>query len=399
MTRDQGWLTAAAFLRATAVGMIGVLLGGYLAGLGVAPTEMSWIVGAGLAGATVAVLIVPVAAARMGDRRFLVLLSLLSGAGAFVLAASRSPASLALAAFIGMVNGMGRDRGAGLVLEQALLPATTDEKGRTAAFARYNVLQDVGHALGGLLAGIPALLSTLTGSTTTAANRWGVAAYGLLCLAPLLAYSALAPVADAVAPARPRISPASRRILKRISALFALDSLGGGFLSTALLSYFFHERFGVGLDVAGPLFFLARVANAVSHVAAAWLAGRIGLVNTMVFTHIPSSLLLAAMAFAPSFALAATLFLLREALVEMDVPTRQSYVMAVVAPHERAAASAVTHVVRLAAWAGGPLLGGILLARAPLIASLLVGAGLKILYDILLFLALRHHRPPEERGL
>jgi hypothetical protein len=140
---------------------------------------------------------------------------------------------------------------------------------------------------------------------------------------------------------------------------------------------------------------MARVANAGLHLLAAWLARRIGLVNTMVFTHIPSNLLLVAVALAPSFGLAFAFFLLREALVEMDVPTRQSYVMAVVQPHERATASAVTHVVRLAAWAAGPLLSAPL-ARAPLIAALMVGAALKIVDDLLLYMGFRRVRPPEE---
>jgi MFS family permease len=397
VSRDQAWLTTAAFLRATAVGMIGVLLGGYLAVLGLPPDQLSWIVGAGLAGATVAILLVPRAAAHLGHKRFLCLLALFSGAGALLLALSSSPTALAISAFIGMVNGMGRDRGAGLVMEQALLPATTDQEGRTAAFARYNVLQDLGHAAGGLLAGAPIIIAKVIDVTSETAHRAAIATYGLLSLAPLLAYAALAPElggtrgSSAVA-----LSSSSRRILRRISALFALDSLGGGLLTTALLSYFFHARFGVGLEVAGPLFFVARLANAVSHLVAAWLSRRIGLVNTMVFTHIPSSLLLVAMALAPSFPVAAALFLVREVLVEMDVPTRQSYVMAVVAPHERATASAVTHVVRLAAWAIGPLLGGLLLARAPLVASVFAGAAIKILYDLLLYLAFRGLRTPEE---
>ena len=147
--------------------------------------------------------------------------------------------------------------------------------------------------------------------------------------------------------------------MTKLSALFALDALGGGFLTTSLLSYFFATRFGASAATIGALFFLARVANALSHFVAAWLARRIGLVNTMVFTHIPSSLLLVTVAIAPSFPIAAALFVLREGLVEMDVPTRQSYVMAVVQPEERTVASGVTSLVRLGAWAVAPSFAGL----------------------------------------
>src|SRR5262249_28280776 len=151
-----------------------------------------------------------------------------------------------------------------------------------------------------------------------------------------------------------RLATETKRTLWKISALFAVDSLAGGFLTAALLSFFFFERFGASEAAVGALFFGARVANAASHLGAAWLAKRIGLVNTMVFTHIPSSLLLVTVAFAPSFPIAAALFVLREGLVEMDVPTRQSYVMAVVRAEERTFASGVTHLVRLGAWAVAP---------------------------------------------
>jgi predicted MFS family arabinose efflux permease len=192
------------------------------------------------------------------------------------------------------------------------------------------------------------------------------------------------------------LSPSSRRALGRICALFALDSLGGGFLTTALVTYFFFERFGAGEGVVALLFFGARLANVVSHFAAARLAQRFGLLNTMVFTHAPSSLLLVSVAFAPSFPVAALLFLLREGLVEMDVPTRQSYVMALVEPTERARASGVTNLVRMAAWPVSSLLGGLLMARTSLAAPLVIGAAMKLVYDVLLYRAFRRVRPPEE---
>ncbi|HLE84617.1 MAG TPA: MFS transporter, partial [Thermoanaerobaculia bacterium] len=179
--------------------------------------------------------------------------------------------------------------------------------------------------------------------------------------------------------------------------LFALDGIGGGFLVTTLLSYYFFERFGASPGAVALLFFAARLANLLSNFGAAWLARRFGLVNTMVFTHIPASLLLVAVAFVPTFAVAAALFLVREMLVEMDVPTRQSYVMAVVAPEERTAAAGVTNLVRLGGWAAGPALAGWTMEHWALGAPLVLGAAIKIVYDLLLWTAFRQVKPPEER--
>ena len=176
-----------------------------------------------------------------------------------------------------------------------------------------------------------------------------------------------------------------------------MDSLGGGFLTTALLSYWFFKRFGVGEETLAPLFLLARVANAASHLAAAWLARKIGLLRTMVFTHLPSSLLLLTVPIAPSFIVAAVLYLLRECLVEMDVPTRQSYVVAVVKPPERAAAAGATNLVRTAGWAVAPAFAGAAMQGVALWAPLAAGATLKIAYDIVLYRSFRHVRPSEEQ--
>jgi hypothetical protein len=294
---------------------------------------------------------------------------------------------------------MGRDRGAALVLESAILPGTVSSERRTSAFAWYHLLQDIGHALGALLAGLPEVLRLWTGLGVVDSLRATLAVCALLGLAPgLLSFFLSQGVEAAPAEESARLSPEGRRVIGRISALFFVDSLAGGFLTTALLSFFFFERFGVGEGVVALLFVGARILNALSHLAAAWVAKRIGLLNTMVFTHIPSSFLLGTAVVAPSFPVAAALFLLREGLVEMDVPTRQSYVMAVVRPAERVVASGVTHLVRMAGWAVGPSLAGLMMLRAPLAAPLLAGAGLKITYDVLLFAAFRRLKPPEERG-
>lgn len=396
---DRTLIYSAAFLRALATGMLGVLLGLTLARLGLSAAAIGLVLSAGLAGATLALAVVTWAGDRIGRRRALVALSLLSAAGGLLAALASDPLLIAAAAFCGMLNGMGRDRGAALVLEQAILPATTDDAGRTAAFARYNVLTDIGHALGALLAALPVLLQSAAGLGETEAYRAPFLLYALLLAAGApLAFRLSAAADSGAAHARVAVSPQSRKILWKISALFAVDSIAGGFLGSALLSYFFFERFGVSEALIGGLFFAARGLNALSHLGAAWLAARIGLVNTMVFTHIPSSILLAAVAFAPNFWVAAILFLLREGLVEMDVPTRQSYVMAVVRPEERTFASGVTHLVRVGGWAVAPGIAGWLMQAASLAAPLFVGAGMKIAYDLLLWRAFRGIRPPEEQG-
>jgi MFS family permease len=402
---DRTILYAAAFLRAVATGMTGVLMGVYLARLRLAPGPIGAVIGAGMAGAAAAAILVTFLGDRLGRRRSLLWTALLSAVGGGLFAAVSGPFPAGAAAFLGMVNGMGRDRGASLILDQAILPATVPASLRTRAFAVYNLLQDVGGAVGGLLAGLPSLLR---GAAPAGAGAIGDLAslrltlllYAALLLVPAFLYLRLSPAVEADGrPLGPGgLSPRSRRIVTRIGALFAFDSLAGGFLTTALLSFFFFERFGVQEGTLGLLFFGARLMNAGSHLGAAWLARRIGLVNTMVFTHTPSSLLLMTVAWAPSFPVAAVLFLLREGLVEMDVPTRQSYVMAMVRPEERTVASGVTTLLRVGAWAVAPSFAGLFMERVSLMTPLFIGAGMKIIYDFVLWREFRALRPPEEGG-
>ena len=322
--RDRRLLYANAFLRALATGLIGVLLGLYLARRGFPAGAVGLVIGSGLAGAALSALIVTHLGDRLGRRRTLVVLSLLSATGGIGLIFSGHIVAACVVAFVGMVNGMGRDRGAALVLDHAILPSTAEPRDRTKAFAWYNVLQDIGHALGAVAAGLPALLKLgfEVPEATGYALALGVYVLLLFCtailnllLSPAVEVNGGAPVTTIT-----QVSPASRRTVRRISGLFLIDSVAGGFLGSALLSYFFFERFGAGEVAIATLFFFARAANAVSHFGAAWLAARIGLVNTMVFTHIPSSLMLVAVALVPEFWMAAVLFIIRELLVEMDVP-------------------------------------------------------------------------------
>jgi predicted MFS family arabinose efflux permease len=335
-----------------------------------------------------------------GRRRTLQFVGVLAGLGYVAIAFVDSFVVLLIVAGVAMVNGMGRDRGPASALEQALLPSTTSDAERTWTMAWYNAAIDIGHALGAGAAILPTVLTRLF----HVSNAHG--ATFVLCGAAIVSSAVLYSfVGEQVEPGRnaassrtnPAIDAHTRRTVLRLTALFGLDSTGGGFLSSALVAYWFFERYGMTESQLAGLFFAARLLNVASHLAAAWIARRIGLLNTMVFTHLPSSLFLMLTPAAPGVGSAAALFLAREALVEMDVPTRQSYVMAVVPPSARTYASGMTNVARNAGWALGPLLGGTLMQHLSLSAPLFIGGTLKIVYDLVLYRSFRHLRPPEEQ--
>jgi predicted MFS family arabinose efflux permease len=239
------------------------------------------------------------------------------------------------------------------------------------------------------------------GLTDAAGHMWTFVGCGLVVMLATIPYLLLTPAVEpAATPVRtPRVEVDSntRGTVRRLMVLFGLDSVGGGFLSSALIAYWFFQRYGTSEVYLAWLFFAARILNVLSHFAAAWIARRIGLLNTMVFTHLPSSIFLMLAPLAPTPGIAAALFLAREALVEMDVPTRQSYVMAVVPRSSRTYASGMTNVTRNAGWAVGPLVGGMAMQHLALAAPLLIGGALKILYDLALYRSFRHLRPPEEQ--
>lgn len=400
LNADRLILFSCAFLRATATGLVAVLLGIFLATRGFEPALIGIVIGCGLSGAALSTLVVTYFGDRLGRRATLLFLSFVSALGGIALIGFGHPVVVGAVAFLGMINGAGRDRAASLVLEQAILPQTTTPQTRTGVFAKYNVLQDAGHAIGAALAGLPTWLAQGWSVSQDTGFQIGFALYAGLLLVTTVLYFGLSRGIEAeqvATSARVTVSPTSKRIVLQISGLFLIDSLAGGFLGTALLSYFFFERFGVDAATIAILFFCARVANAVSHFAAAWLAKYLGLINTMVFTHIPSSLALIAVAFAPTFPVAAALFIVRELLVEMDVPTRQSYVMAVVKPEERTWASGITSLVRMGGWAVGPFFAGALMQGATLAIPLVIAGTMKIGYDLLLWRAFRKVKPPEEQ--
>ena len=400
--RDALLICAAGFVRSATVSLVGVTLAIHLAEGGFSTTQIGLLIGVGLAGSSAATLIVSLQADAWGRRRVLVGLALLSAIGYLALSVSTTAGALVPLAFIGMLNGMGRDRGAASALDQAILPETVPDSRRTWALAWYNVTLDAGHAVGALAATAPTLLMRVTDLNSQAAHQLtflACAAAMLICIVPYLALTPRIEIltTGGASLARPLIDPRSKRVITRLALLFGLDSIGGGFLNSALIAYWFFLRYGSSEADLALLFFTARVLNALSHVGAAWLARRIGLLNTMVWTHLPSSLFLIAAPAAPTAAIASALFLAREALVEMDIPTRQSYVMAVVKPTERTFASGVTNVTRNVAWAVGPSFGGVVMQHVALAGPLVIGGVLKIGYDLLLYRAFRHVRPPEEK--
>ena len=394
-------ICAAAWLRSFGIGLLGVVLGVYLFREGFSSTAIGIVIAAGLAGAATATAIVTLKADKLGRRRTLFALSLLTALGALPLLFHSGLALLVPLAFFGMLNGMGTDRSASFALEQAVIPGLVSDQRRTWGLAWYNVVLDSSGALGALSAGLPLLFERLWSVDLATSYRTLFAGYMALnflsgMIYPLLSSEVEIPLG--ATRSETKVSAETRSKVARLSGLFAIDSLGGGLLTDALVSYWFFRRFGIAEDKLAVLFFVVHILNALSHLGAAWLARRIGLVKTMVFTHLPSSIFLVAASVVPSARWAVVLFLLRESLVEMDVPTRQSYVAAVVRPNERTFASGVTNLTRNLAWAASSSVAGVFMQRIAFSAPLFLGGGLKILYDLLLWRAFRHVPAPEESG-
>jgi MFS family permease len=400
--RDRILINAAGFLRSLGVGLVGVVLGIYLYRVGFSSVSIGLVVAAGLAGTALATLLVSLFADRFGRRQALILLAMLSAGGGIALAFVPVLPLLLLTAFLTMLNGTGSDRSASYALEQGILPGLAPDARRTWNLAWYNVLLDGGGSLGAFGASLPILLQRHLQVSMVAAYKSLFIGYAGLWLVVAVLATLLSPAVEVVRASqsegwRHTVAPHTRIVLPKLTALFSLDAFGGGFLTDALVAYWFFRRFNIPEQDLGLLFFGVHVLNALSHLGAAWLARRIGLVNTMVFTHLPSSLFLMAVPFAPSFRWAVALFLCREALVEMDVPTRQSYVAAMVRPEERTLASGVTNLARNVFWGVGSAAAGLLMQVFSFSAPLLIGGGTKVIYDVLLYGSFRGLKAPEER--
>jgi MFS family permease len=394
-TPDASVLLAARGVRAFGDGFVSVLLPVYLLDLGLDGFQIGGLATATLVGSAVLTLGVGLIAHRFNVRRLLVAAALLMAAtgGSFALLHDFWP--LLIVAFVGTLNPSSGDVSVFLPLEQSVLPRTVSARQRTLLFARYSVVGSLGAASGALCAGLPELVARRGLLTPPEALQSMFLLYGVLGLISLLLYTRLSASPEDAQAVRAPLRE-SRRTVFTLAALFSLDALGGGFVVQSLLALWLFQRFDLSVSTAGTIFFWMGVCSAGSYLVAARLAQRIGLVNTMVFTHLPSNALLVLVPFMPTLPLAIVLLLARSALSQMDVPTRGSYVMAVVPPAERPAAASVTSVPRSLATAASPLLSGYLLGLSSFGWPLVIAGVLKGIYDLLLLAMFARVKPPEE---
>ena len=391
-------LVVARGLRAIADGYVSVLLPAWLLALGLDAFEVGVLTAATLLGSAVLTLLVGFITARFGHRRPLLASAILMVATGLGFAALSDFWPLLVVAFVGTINPSTGDVSVFLPLEQSLLAHSVGDRDRTALFVRYAVAGYVMGAAGTLLAAVPDLAGQWANVAPASAMQAMFVLYAALGALSGLIYRAIdEPQASPETPPSAPLGP-SRSIVYRLAALFSIDSLGGGLVVQSILALWLFQTFGVSIATAASLFFWTNVLSAVSLFAAAPTARRIGLVNTMVFTHLPSNLCLIAVPFTPNLTVVMALLLVRSLLSQMDVPTRNSYVMSVVTPAERAAAASVTSVPRSLASGIGPLISGWLVMLSGFGWPLLLAGLLKSGYDLALLAMFRHVRPPEERA-
>jgi MFS family permease len=373
-------------LRAFGDGYVALLLPLYLLDLGFSALEVGAIATATLVGSGVLTLVVGLRAHRHSYRALLIAATVLMAGTGVGFATATQFWPLLLIAVVGTLNPSSGDVSVFLPLEHAVLSRVVDDRKRTAVFARYSLVGALAAAVGSLAAALP----------PRDAIPAMFALYALIAVAAAIVYRGL-PSSLVAGPHRAPapLGPSKGRVYA-LAALFSLDAFGGGFIVQSMLALWLFERFDLSIATAGTLFFWTGVLTAFSYLVAVRIANRIGLVNTMVFTHIPSSLCLIAIPFVPSLAGVVVLLLIRSALSQMDVPTRSSYVMAIVTPAERPAAASITSVPRSLASAVSPVLAGSLLAASTFAWPLLIAGGVKIVYDVLLLATFRKVKPPEE---
>ena len=395
-TPEARRLVLARTVRGFADGLVSVTLASYLDGLGFSGVEIGAIVTATLLGSAALTLWIGLRPGRATPRALLLGGTALMAATGLGFAAFTDFWPLMVIAFAGTMNPAAGDVSLFLPIEQSLLSERVSARERTALFARYTLGGSLAGALGALAAAAPGPLATALEMDLTDVQRGVFVLYSFTAAVVVLLYLPLRPPAPVAASGR-RLDH-SRGTVLRLSALFSLDSFGGGFVVQSLLALWLFKRFDLSVEAAGAVFFVAGVLSAGSQLVSPWLAGRIGLIRTMVFTHLPANLALMAAAFMPTAPLAIALLLVRMALSQMDVPARQSYVMAVVPPEERAAAASVTNVPRSLASAASPLLSGAMLSATTVGWPLLAGGALKVLYDLLLLRQFGNIHPGEEDG-
>ncbi len=404
--RDGRLLFGTRILRLFAYGFLSVVLVLYLVEAGLSEVQVGLLLTLTLLGDTAKSLWITTSADRLGRRRMLVAGALLMVLGGAAFALTGNLWLLLVAATIGVISPSGGEIGPFLPIEQSALAQAVPAADRTGVFAWYNLVGSFATAIGALVGGVLAQSLQSAGLSPLLSYRWNVVGYTLLGLALAFVFTRLtAGVEVAItggqsisAPARNRLGlHHSSGIVFRLSALFALDSFAGAFALQSIVAYWFHVRFGADPALLGGIFFGANLLAGVSALAAASVASRIGLVNTMVFTHLPSNLLLMLVPLMPSLPLAIGVLLLRFSISQMDVPPRQAYVMAVVRPDERSSAAGITGSARTIGASLAPVFVGPMLASPALIGMpFLVAGGLKVIYDLLLFRNFRSVRPREE---
>jgi MFS family permease len=407
LDRDGRLLFATRVMRMFGYGFLAVVLALYLAARGLDGLAIGIILTLTLVGDTLISLWLTTHADRYGRRLVLIVGALLMALAGIVFAATDAFLLLVAAAVVGVISPSGNEVGPFLAVEQAALSQTTPAVRRTPVFAWYNLAGSIATAVGSLAGGLLASALQGAGASALESYRGIVIGYAIVGILLALGFARVTPAVEAPridrsttagALGRLGLRPASRSVVLKLAGLFSIDAFGGGLVPQSLLAYWFHLRFGVEPALLGTIFFGANILAAISSLLAARLAARIGLINTMVFTHLPSNVLLILVPLMPNLPLAIAVLLARFSISQMDVPTRQSYTMAVVEADERSAAAGVTGIARTTGAAVSPLVAGPLLAD-PGLASIpfYLAGGLKILYDLLLYRAFRSVRPPEER--
>jgi predicted MFS family arabinose efflux permease len=391
-------LLVAKGLRAFGDGYVSLLLPIYLLDLGYTTLEVGLIATATLLGSGILTLLVGLHAYRFHYRVLLLAATALMAATGLGFAFVTSFWPLLLIAVVGTLNPSSGDVSVFLPLEHAVLSRVVDDRSRTAVFARYSLVGSLVAAVGALAAGLPAIAADWIGISNRSAMQCMFVLYAATALATALVYRGLPRSLTAEEQQAPAPLTKSKRRVYTLAALFSLDAFGGGFVVQSMVALWLYQRHGLSPAAAGAIFFWMGILTAASYLVAVRLAHRIGLVNTMVFTHLPANLCLLAIPFVNDLHAVMALLFVRSALSQMDVPTRSSYVMAVVSPEERPAAASITTVPRSLASAASPFLAGYLLSISPLGWPLVAAGGLKIVYDLLLLAMFRKVRPPEESG-
>ena len=407
LTRDGWLLFATRFTRLFAYGSLSVVLVLYLISIGLSESQTGMLLTLTLVGDTVVSLFLTTRADRMGRRRMLMVGAVLMAAAGLVFASTTSLWLLVLAGTVGVISPSGHEVGPFLSIEQAALSHVVTDQSRTEVFAWYALAGSLATALGALAGGTATRLLQETTMDPVASYRCVVVLYAGLGVVLAVLFSRLSRTAEATTLGEKRAFRAtfaglsgldrSRDVVVKLSALFALDSFGGGFVVQSFAAYWFYLRFGVNPATLGAIFFSANVFAGLSALLASRLASRFGLIKTMVATHLPSNILLILVPLMPTLPSAVAVLLVRFSISQMDVPTRQSYIMAVVSPEERSAAAGVTGIARTIGAAISPLFVGLMFARPALInLPFFIAGTLKIAYDLLLFKQFVAVQPPEE---